>query len=1438
MPKLALLILAAALAAAHPQVASAQPSYDTCGNARGESLKPGTGRNLVVQGKCRVAAGTTYKYANVNVVAGGELTFDDGETHFWTSGMIIENGGAVIAGDPGNPPTVPAKPIGTLGTLTIHLWGADQGTTPGGRAVPCMSDTLAALKAGLPAPTEDHCGIPNDVWTNGETQKVNVNSQATDYFYEYEPLAYDGQGAPIGYFGYKSIGVSYGGTLKLFGKKGASYPDVPASDSGASWRRLEGTVGPNNPGRTQSFVVDRKVDWKKGDWVVVTTTDYLPSHSEEMQIAADSADGRTFTTTKPFAYRHQGVKYPLPADGSLDRLLLKANQTSVETRAAVALLTRSIVVVSAGDTIDFLNPDLAPGSYFGGHTVVRAGFKTVQIQGVEFRRLGQGGRIGHYPVHFHMARTVPNATTVPGGTFVKDSSVNESMTRWYVLHATNGVLFARNVGWKSIGHGFYIEEGSEVDNKFQSNIGIYARPAIQNAVVNPRNVPGIHAAPFDTTYAAENVPFYSDVDHPTVFWIMNGWNDFEYNMAAGAGACGACYWLVPGANSGHSMHAKLTGYSSMQQTMDNNALLKAGTTPLRKFVGNFCTTAMTSFNTVGNQTACYGIQTEDPKVLAVPNPVAPAWCDQTNPIPPADKDCNDPANAAVCRACNIPQHAKADMYYPKVDKGGGRFGTICPSDSQDCSTTPRCDSSTLDSCMVTVIDQYTSSFHWNEHNFGAVWLRPQWYLWANSVLTDVQNGGLSFITGGGYTKSDLVQGHWALARKSLFIGNTQPATPAGVKDYASNAGPFNPKGIPATGTNCSGNHCLSADDGVSFPLSNFAMNQRLFNIYDGPAYQESNAYLDVTRTPVTDCTAAGQNCQSSSQWLSGRILGMPWDKTLQRCYLPNAAIAWKQSNGFYYPPAFHSANLYFGNVEIRHFVLSPLFVEGTYVTDFTRAQQNYCNTASNMFTNWSDVDRQTELSDDDGSLTGYVKTVSINVDPFFKAPVETIECASDESAKASPYDYVTTVVYPEAGFTDWLPAGVKQTGIVTNTCGALISADRIRMLPYSVIAPGGCTITVTITSSTPGTVTNTTSMLQTDAGNAPAVSATLTVSGAPPRSPAPAPAPKVAAAALIPPTLAMTIVPATIAPGGTATLTLTFGNANATPAMLLPTQWSKPCSDEHCFGVPMYRQGLLKGENTTGPIRLAGQSTFNRSTLTPNNGIFYIDTTASKTKQDAWAPPSNVNVFQPSTSYYLFLLFAKATTQQTYQVYVGSPFDPNTDVWATRADIQKDPVTFSPPNYVAWPSGWGRSYDAATGVLTVTMNMSFPEFATAYKGAFKENCQPSSFCTWTEGKTGGACGCNPTGPFASLCADKNKAGEDVCAWSQKDVDCPTGGCYGIGFKTGATFVYDPPVSPRPGQACLPKNAAWNVPFVPAPGGIAQSCPNTAKDPVLINFCGN
>src|SRR4029450_7487497 len=108
-------------------------------------------------------------------------------------------------------------------------------------------------------------------------------------------------------------------------------------------------------------------------------------------------------------------------------------------------------------------------------------------------------------------------------------------------------------------------------------------------------------------------------------------------------------------------------------------------------------------------------------------------------------------------------------------------------------------------------------------------------------------------------------------QKSVFVGNTQTGNP-----YASNAGPFNPQGLQCDAV--SGNHCLSAAEGVSFPISNFGVNQRLFNIYDGPAYQDSNAYLDINPVVISDChpSQSPQTCLTS-QWLGGRGRGVPQD---------------------------------------------------------------------------------------------------------------------------------------------------------------------------------------------------------------------------------------------------------------------------------------------------------------------------------------------------------------------------------------------------------------------------------------------------------------------------------------------------------------------------------------------------------------------------------
>ena len=269
-----------------------------------------------------------------------------------------------------------------------------------------------------------------------------------------------------------------------------------------------------------------------------------------------------------------------------------------------------------------------PKTYaFGAQAVFRQGFKKVQIQGVEFAQMGQGGILGRYPVHFHLARRVPKDT------YVIDSAINESMTRWIVIHSTLGVTLARNVGWKSIGHGYFLEDATEVDNKLYANIGIFARAAIAGDA-NPRQIPGLLAAP----NAPMTLPlkYHSDTHYPSVFWLTNGWNTVAGNMAAGAGTCGACYWYVaagnhdmmdvqPDGQMGKNPKAMTwAGYALIQQrTLNNQGLVSrdgAGQSPVKLFYKNYCSSAMHSLTT-SDESPC--VQTETGMVTTLNNPTAP-----------------------------------------------------------------------------------------------------------------------------------------------------------------------------------------------------------------------------------------------------------------------------------------------------------------------------------------------------------------------------------------------------------------------------------------------------------------------------------------------------------------------------------------------------------------------------------------------------------------------------------------------------------------------------------------------------------------------------------------------------------------------------------------------------------------------------------------------
>jgi len=1322
-----------------------EDATDPCTNG---TLAPGGGEDLVVTGPCTVGAGI-YRYGNVNIIEGGTLEFKeskDAEIHFWAKSILVENNGSLIAGT--------TAPIGTNnGALTIHLYGSDSDKN----GIECKSP----LVNGVP------CGIPKGVWDSNQPLTPTCNktdlSGVSDCFYQYMPA--DNVPGETGFFGRKVLAVSYGGTLKLFGKKGATYKEgVQNWDSGMSWVRLDDRdLKPDK----DILTLDRPVDWEEGDRVVVTTTDYLPGHSEELEIIKKLGPEMIrvrridpITNMPPpncpkdrpgdpkdcgSEYLHNGDLYNLnnlPQRLKQDIKIVNGGEDNgkkyAETRAAVALLTRSIRIVSGGNTFDeskkTCSYDCFPLSegFFGGHTMIRQGFKEYKVQGVEFYQLGQGGRKARYPVHLHLARKTPN------NTFVKDCSVHDSMTRWYTIHGTQGVTLARNVGYLSIGHGYYLEDGTETDNNFYSNIGIFARAAINNDQ-NPRKVPGILAWGGSKTNA--DVPYNSDFANPTVFWIMNGWNDFEYNMAAGANACGVCYWLLPGFISTHSRNMVWESYASIQKIIPGGA-------PLKTFLGNYCSSAQLSFNTVQATDACNGLGELGP----VDNPLAP----------PPNED-----------------------YYPKV--GGLRQPTLCTGTcsnnkgqpcetndqcgigntcTQDCSQAPPCavpnpgaPFDNRDFCPVTVLDRYTSSFHWPEKNFAAIWLRGKWMLLSNSVLSDSQNGGLGFVTGGDYTLSSVIPGNWQAAIKSVFIGNTQKDNP-----LASNAGPFNPlksrdgkiMGLTCDNTSNRQLYCLSKKEGITMPVSNFSMQQRFYNIYDGPNYQDSNAYLDITKTSLKPQCQPGNCPSTTSGWMYTAAQGIPIDQKSQECVLPNAAIGWKQPNGFYYPPAFHSTNLYFRDVDIRHLVIEPLWKPGTFESDLDQIEKNYCtfdSTTNNnqTFTGFTAVDRQTVLNDDDGSLTGLLspaaptegETISVNLDPFFNAPVEAPECNSFDiettsggktggTAKTSPYQYVSTVVYPAC--------------VVEGNCSGHCSIDN---------KPCARDKTCPVIPGQPAQ-----KCLDSKWGES---CSNQTCYGVP---------------------LSRQLV-------------TSLADVDRTMPMM---------------GMGFSQRSMLTVNGGTYYI----DTTVSEGTQKKGSG--------------GPSPITSLNVFEPTGTYYLFFVYANELTKQKYQIYIGkgiSDFDTNMSKYIkpVRVDIRGDDLKFQEDG-VIW-NGLKPKYESTSGILTV--GTDFSEFRSNFDQTFGDYCRPKSFCKLVNGTCQSSLGTNDPFHNESQRICETVAGKDIdCPLFQ--FNGPTGklpGCVGVKVTLGdsSQFIADD-IDHRPDSCCFPKEQPWDVKFNRAEFDTAGSCITT------------
>ncbi len=248
-----------------------------------------------------------------------------------------------------------------------------------------------------------------------------------------------------------------------------------------SWTRLAATA---DAGSTQIELA--KPVWGPGSRIVIAPTNYWLEQTEEATVVSRS--GTTLTLDGPLQREHY-----CGSETHHGRTLTEC--------AEVGLLTRNISI--SGNAA-------SEQTKLGGHVMVRPG-STFRIDNVALERMGQFDTLARYPLHFHHAGDMT-------GSYVRNSAIAHSYNRFMSIHNTHNVEVRNNVGYDTVGHGWYLEDGIETGNEFIRNLAILVRDA----------APATAVTPSDTKASG--------------FWITNPDNTLRGNVAAGIGFAG--FWLA------------------------------------------------------------------------------------------------------------------------------------------------------------------------------------------------------------------------------------------------------------------------------------------------------------------------------------------------------------------------------------------------------------------------------------------------------------------------------------------------------------------------------------------------------------------------------------------------------------------------------------------------------------------------------------------------------------------------------------------------------------------------------------------------------------------------------------------------------------------------------------------------------------------------------
>lgn len=245
-----------------------------------------------------------------------------------------------------------------------------------------------------------------------------------------------------------------------------------------TWVKLGATA---KKGDDKVTLAEAVTGWRIGDRILVTATqeahqfygsrrpgkDAVKVQTEERKVIA--VEGTRLTLDKPLDFVHQG-------EG--------------EFRGEVANLSRNVVVESADPAGE------------RGHTMYHNG-SAGSISYAEFRHLGKEGLLGRYALHYHLCGDTMR------GSYVLGASIWDSHNRWLTIHGTDYLVVRDCVGYRSVGHGYFLEDGTEVYNVLDRNLAVQAYEGKKQ----------------------RGQVFLDDPNDGAGFWWANSLNTFTRNVA-------------------------------------------------------------------------------------------------------------------------------------------------------------------------------------------------------------------------------------------------------------------------------------------------------------------------------------------------------------------------------------------------------------------------------------------------------------------------------------------------------------------------------------------------------------------------------------------------------------------------------------------------------------------------------------------------------------------------------------------------------------------------------------------------------------------------------------------------------------------------------------------------------------------------------------------